>query len=137
MKDSQRGGIASFVVVALVLTGLLAGGLYLSKHQARVAREKGTTTQVATQNQIQSESTNPKEGTTDPTARNEQTPSTKPTPVIPTPTTPAPSAPSATTVPDTGPTEVAAVTIGLSGLTYAGALFVQTRTRSRRSSLRP
>ena len=34
----ERGGVVSFIIITLALAGLLAGGLYLSKHQARSAR---------------------------------------------------------------------------------------------------
>ena len=37
-NNRQHGGIMVFALVAVVLVGLMLGGLYLSKQQARVAR---------------------------------------------------------------------------------------------------
>ena len=49
MRNKQAGGIVSFIIVAVALAGLLAGGLYLSKQQGRAARENDTSTpQVST-----------------------------------------------------------------------------------------
>ncbi len=42
MSNKQSGGVVSFIIVAIALAGLLASGLYYSKHQARVARESDT-----------------------------------------------------------------------------------------------
>lgn len=50
MNNKQTGGIVSFVVVGVVLAGLLAGALYLSKQQGREARTDTPAPQIAERN---------------------------------------------------------------------------------------
>lgn len=38
-RTNQQGGIVSFIVIGIALASLLFGGLYLSKQQARIARD--------------------------------------------------------------------------------------------------
>lgn len=40
-QHRQQGGIIAYIIVGVVLLGLLAGGVYLAKHQARIARSGG------------------------------------------------------------------------------------------------
>lgn len=49
----EQGGVIAYIIVGVVLLGLLAGGVYLAKQQARIARdsgEPGTQAPAETQN---------------------------------------------------------------------------------------
>lgn len=149
MHSNQRGGIVSFIVVGVVLVGLLAGGLYVSKHQARVARDTDTSgPQIATKDTTGNKKADPKVGTVVPgsadTKQGSVPQTTAPTQVQgskpQTPTTPStehvantgPSEP----LPSTGPGETGLVTVVLSILAFTGYRFVQTRRDMRRAALR-
>jgi len=141
MRNSQRGGVVSFVVVALALTGLLVGGLYLSKNQARMARETNTSTPQTTPKETSGESTQkPAENTTKPDGSvagnntNQQQNTPTPTPAQ-TPTPVASTGPQ-TPLPETGPSEVLVATLGLTALTFAGIRAYQARRQLHRSALR-
>lgn len=151
MKNKQAGGIVSFIIVALVLAGLLAGGLYLSKYQGRVTRENDTRTpQVTTQNEDENKQENPgasgsnneETGTASPSTP----PANQPAPQQPAPRQPAPSTPQpqrdrvantgpSDTLPATGPGETAAVTLAVSVLAFTGYKLFQSRRSLRRSAL--
>lgn len=151
MKSKQAGGIVSFIIVAVALAGLLAGGLYLSKNQGRTARDNDTSTpQVATPNQEeqkpQDQQATPKEGeqaapatpSTPPTNNNQNQ---QATPQQPAPSTSQPqrdrvanTGPSEE-LPATGPGETAAVTLAVSILAFTGYRLLQSRRSLRRSAL--
>lgn len=149
MQSNQRGGIASFIVVTLVLVGLLAGGLYLSKTQARQARDTaGSSGQVAEEAPKKSaetpaDDTSGEQGTT----TEESTPSaSKPEQGSETPAAkPAPAAPSTNRVANTGPSEsipatgsgdVFAYLVGLVALVYTSYQLVQSRRLVRENALK-
>lgn len=149
MIHNQRGGIVSFGIVTLVLLGLLAGGLYMSKNQARVARDTDTTTpQVSAP---QKDTDNDKEATPTET-KPAETPAKKPAAQAPA-AAPAPTpaaSPSATTastsrvastgpsapLPATGPADTALVTFGLSILGFTGYGLYRSRRSLQRAALR-
>lgn len=150
MSNKQAGGIVSFVVIGLVLAGLLGGGLYLSKQQARQARDSDTTTPQVTVNEKETETESGAAG-----ADEERdvpattTPQTTPKPAAPAPQNrPEASAPAigstnrvATTgpsdsIPATGPKETAAVVSALVVITFAGYRFVDARRDFLRAALR-
>lgn len=154
MNSKQAGGIVTFLVIALALTGLLIGGLYASKQMGRADRTNDTSTPQVTQNEDNTQS----EDEEDAAQREEEeaapataepTPETKPTP-SPTPApTPSPSPPASTTptdrvattgpsdtLPATGPAETTAAVFVLSGLTFAVYRHAQSRRQLRRTSLR-
>lgn len=151
MKSKQAGGIVSFIIVALALAGLLAGGLYFSKQQARTARESDTsgpqisTTQTKTQDKKDDEKnagTSSEAGSTGTPAPQQNAP--KPSQGQ-TPTTPTPSNPSSNRVantgpsenlPSTGPTETATVGLALGALVFTGYRLIDSRRTLRRSALR-
>jgi cytoskeletal protein RodZ len=155
MKSNQRGGVVSFVIVALALAGLLGGGLYLSKHQARLARDGNTTTPQVTITKPDNkkddsatkkpEETTVKPATTEPRDSTTQQPAAttpKPTPAT---TTPAAQTPATNRVantgpseplPETGPSEVVVVTIGLSALAFTGYRLLQSRRSLQRAALK-
>ena len=152
MKNKQAGGIVSFIIVAVALAGLLAGGLYLSKQQWRTARDNDTSTpQVSTnQNNDQAKKTDEQKDDTsgagdrqnDPAPQQNTQGSTGQNQNQPAPTTPAPGSdrvantgPSAE-LPSTGPTETAAVSLALGVLVFAGYRALQSRRALRRSALR-
>ena len=146
MKNKQAGGIVSFVLVGLVLAGLLAGGLYLSKQQARQVRDTDTSTPQVTVNE---EEKSAEEGATDspadspeaatseeqaaPEAQNQ---SGSTTPVPNSTNRVATTGPSDAMIPATGPAELIAVLAGLTALTFASYRFVDARRGLRRSALR-
>lgn len=157
MKSKQAGGIVSFIIVAVALAGLLAGGLYLSKQQGRTARDNDTTTPQVTTTEG-SEQSNEEKGTENteegaaeqPAQTNTGTAQNQPQA---TPNTSAgrgsatPSNGSARTdrvattgpsesIPSTGPTETVAVTLGLAALVFTGYRFAQSRRALRASALR-
>jgi type IV secretory pathway VirB10-like protein len=130
MKSNQRGGVISFVIVALALTGLLAGGLYLSKNQGRVARDTDTSTPQISP--VKKDETSKK--------TEEKTPEeTKPATTTPAPTTPtnrvANTGPSEA-LPVTGPGDVAIITLGLGTLAFTGFRLVQSRRSVHHAALR-
>ena len=64
MSNKQSGGVVSFIIVAIALAGLLASGLYYSKHQARIARENDTSqpqVQAPAETPVKNEQTKPEE----------------------------------------------------------------------------
>lgn len=159
MIRNQRGGIVVFGIVTLVLVGLLAGGLYVSKQQARTARETDTTTpQVSAPAATKKTSEETKKDAT-PTTPDSQTATTTPQPASTTPastaTTPAatsttPATPTTTTesttrvasagpsapLPATGPKDVALITVGLGVLGFTIYSLYRSRRDLQRAALR-
>lgn len=151
MSNKQAGGIVSFVVIGLVLAGLLGGGLYLSKQQARQARDTDTTTpQVTAETDTESGATDkgndapatngpqaaPKPAEPTPqTPQSRNTPATRPAPAAGGTNRVATTGPS-DTIPATGPTETAALVLSLVVLTFASYRFVDARRGFLRSALR-
>lgn len=153
MISNQRGGIVSFGIVAVVLVGLLAGGLYLSKYQARVARDTDTTTpQVATPKASEKSTKDTKKSDSESTASTAEpkpaTPAAEPAPTVapaaqpaPTPATPAATTQVASTgpsaeLPATGPADAAIVTLALSALAFTGYRLRESRRGVQRAALR-
>lgn len=149
MSNKQAGGIVSFIIVAIALAGLLAGGLYLSKYQGRVARDNDTSTpQVATPNQEEQKKEEPttpgnneQPGTTAPSTPPTNNQNQQTTPPQPAPSTSQPqrdrvanTGPSEE-LPVTGPGETAAVTLAVSALAFTGYKLFQSRRGLRRSAL--
>lgn len=155
MQSNQRGGIVSFIIVAVALAGLLGGGLYLSKQQARQARdEPGTNVPQVTTEQKQTETGTPEAGKPDNesgTAEEQQSPTPAPSP-SPNPTE-QPSSPQpqpqsqpqtdrvATTgpsesLPATGPADTAVYMLALAVLAFAGYRHLQSRRLVRQAALR-
>jgi FtsZ-interacting cell division protein ZipA len=150
MNSKQAGGIVSFVVIGLVLAGLLGGGLYFSKQQARQARDSDTTTPQVTVNEKETETESGAAGTDE----ERDVPATTTPQTTPKPATPAPQAAQpqrqpatdttnrvATTgpsdsIPATGPKETAAVISALAVITFAGYRFVDARRGFLRAALR-
>lgn len=153
MKSKQAGGIVSFIIVAVALAGLLAGGLYLSKQQGRTARDNDTSTPQVTTTEG-NERSNEEKG-----AENTEEGAAKQSPQTNTGTTQnqpqtapagrgsaAPNGNSRTdrvastgpseTLPSTGPTETTVVSLALAALVFTGYRFVQSRRALRASALR-
>lgn len=155
MISNQRGGIVSFGIVAVVLVGLLAGGLFLSKNQARVARDTDTTTpQVATpktsdkstkdatksDNESPASTAEPKPATPAaepaPTVAPAAQPVLTPTPATPAATTQVASTGPSAELPATGPADAAIVTLALSALAFTGYRLRESRRGVQRAALR-
>ena len=152
MKNQQAGGVVSFIIVAVALTGLLLGGLYLSKSQGRADRNSDTSTpQVAAPSQEEQKSENGGEQQqNNETRQNQEQPASGST-TNPgdqnSGTSPQTNGSQSTTqdrvattgpsdeIPETGPGETAATIIALSILTFAGYRFVSTRRLRRNSAL--
>ena len=146
MIHNQRGGIVSFGIVTLVLLGLLAGGLYVSKHQARVARDSDTTTpQVSTpqkdadtKKEATPAKTKPvatpakKPATQTPATAPAATPATAPTASVPRVASTGPSSP----LPATGPADTALITFSLSILGFTGYQLYRSHRSLQRAALR-
>lgn len=146
MNNKQSGGVVSFVVVTVVLAGLLAGGLYFSKHQARVARESDTTTPVVTNNAKEGEGENkPAQDDASSATENRTNEANKKEDTGVT----APSADSTTTpqsrvaatgppdeIPTTGPRETSVAVFGTALLVFAASTALRARRRMTRAALR-
>lgn len=145
MNSNQRGGIVSFVVVSLALVGLLAGGLYLSKSQARTARDTAGAPQVATQ---QADDTK-KQAETPPKTDDAKKEPAKPESPKPQDTqntnrdAPAtlPGNRVANTgpsgdIPATGPADTALYALGFGSLTFTGYHLIRSRRLVRQNALK-
>ncbi|MEO5499098.1 MAG: hypothetical protein ABIR46_01200 [Candidatus Saccharimonadales bacterium] len=152
MKNNQAGGIVTFLVIALALAGLLAGGLYASKQMGRADRTNDTSTPQVTQNEDKTQSEDEEDvaqreqdeaapSTTTPKADN--TPESKPTTTPPASAPPTAATPTdrvantgpSDTLPATGPAETTAAVFVLSGLTFALYRHAQSRRHLRRNAL--
>ena len=151
MRNKQAGGIVSFIIVAVALAGLLAGGLYLSKQQGRTARDNDTSTpqvsitetkdkteeQKSTPPADQEESQQAPQGSTGsrqeqprPTTNNATNGTSTPNNRTDRVATTGPS-----TVPSTGPTETVVVSLALGVIVFTSYRFVQSRRTLRASAL--
>ncbi|TXG76036.1 hypothetical protein E6P97_04350 [Patescibacteria group bacterium] len=147
MSSKQGGGIVGFVVVAVVLAGLLAGGLYFSKNQARVARESNTTTPITTTsdaNKAKSKNESSRDDTAPaPSTRSDRVDSKESTEADHSlaSDTPASQPRVAATgpsdeIPATGPREAAVAIIGATLLAFAATAVVRARRRLASAALR-
>ena len=153
MKSKQAGGIVSFIIVAVALAGLLAGGLYLSKQQGRTARDNDTSTPQVTTTEGNERSNEEKGTDTTEEGAADQSPQSNTGTTQDQPQTApagrgsaAPNSNSRTdrvastgpseTLPSTGPAETTAVSLALAGLVFTGYRFVQSRRALRASALR-
>ncbi len=148
-QNTERGGIVVFAVVGILLVGLLAGGLYLGKRDARMARDTTPivaidTEKQATEKELAVKKQEEKKDTAAPTvtATPRTTPTAKPTTPTPSSSTPAPATPvtpapasRATTLPSAGPSDTMFGIVMAVSLTFAGLAFVQSASRLRRSAL--
>ena len=154
MKNKQAGGIVSFIIVAVALAGLLAGGLYLSKHQGRVARDTDTSVPQVTTKKSNEQATKeksedktkdsaPQQQSSTGTAQTQQPAATPSTSGGGTPTSGSSSGRTdrvantgPSSVPSTGPTETLAVSLALGALVFTGYRFLQSWHAFRNSALR-
>lgn len=148
MKNKQSGGVISFVVIAVVLAGLLAGALYFSKHQARVAREGDRTVpdvvvdtkegknskkpDVATRDDVPTGA-----GTSDEAKKNDPgAPTTQRGEAKPSEAPRVAATGPSEQIPETGPADVFATFIAIVSLSFAGGVALQARRRVARTALR-
>lgn len=148
-RDNQRGGIVVFAVVGVLLVGLLAGALYVSKQQAETAKD-GASAPIAID--TEKEATESGKGTEGTPKGAEQdkpasTPGTTQQPRSSAPTTPGSSAqtgPRVSSVATSGPSEPLPSTgpadtfLGIGvvmAISFVGLAFIQSNSRLRRSAL--
>ena len=148
MKSNQSGGVVSFVVVTLALIGLLAGGLYLSKSQARQARDNGDATpQVVTDtskdesksedkaSQEAAPKENDKDTQTAPTTGDTRQQDSGRSTATPSTDRVANTGPSSE-IPATGPADVVAYTFALGSLAFTSTYLIRSRRLVRASALK-
>lgn len=120
-RRNEQGGVLSFVLVGVLLTLLLVGGIWLAKNQARTAR----TTDVST-----SESQPVMPETTDRENESSGSPSTTDTETTDDETSVAVTGPSeAESLPSTGPEDIIIPVLVLAGL--CGGLYAHTQSSRR------
>lgn len=156
MKSKQAGGIVSFIIVAVALAGLLAGGLYLSKQQGRTARDNDTSAPKVATSEDKQQATDEKDSEAPKEGSAQQAPQAKPgtaqnqpqaaqnnagsrgavTPNSSSTRTDRVANTGPSSVPSTGPTETAAVGLALGALVFTGYRFAQSRRSLRDSALR-
>lgn len=140
-RDNQRGGIVAFAIIGILLAGLLAGGLYISKQQARIAQEN-TPPPIAIDTEKEANETEdtlggPKkdesETSTPPPATTTPKPATGSTPSTPRVSVPVsgPSEP----LPSTGPSDIFLSAFAAMAITFVSLLFVRSSARLRHSAL--
>ena len=150
MVNNQRGGIVSFVVVGVVLAGLLAGALYLSKQQGREARtdtpapqiaERNTDTQKAPAEKPAEKKENPQTnnetsngGQSNGSSNDRSTSQTGDQ--TPGSTDRVANTGPSSDIPSTGPVETVATVIALTGMTFALYRHGSSRRDLRHSALR-
>lgn len=153
MHSNQRGGIVSFIIIAVALAGLLGGALYFSKQQGREARDATPAPQIGQRDESKDDAAKdeqPTEGAPQSgTAENDQAPNRTETgnqqpqsPAAPSTRTPSAGADRVANtgpsqeLPATGPAETTAVVLGLGTLTFAGYMLLSSRRGLRHSALR-
>lgn len=143
MQSRQSGGIVTFAIVAVVLAGLLAGGLYMSKQQGRVATNGGPTQSQPAPNDQTARPETAKQNNGAPAApakpsepeQSKPAPSTQPPQTSSTSTSQPVASTGPTEVPSTGPTETALVSGVFGVLAFAGYRLAVSRRGLRRSAL--
>ena len=151
--NGQSGGILVFVLVGMVLTALLAGGIYASKNQGRAAvvnQPTAVTTEPKAPNTTKPDAspapTTPKKDaptqtTPQPAAPSNPTPTPKPTPA-PSTTAPAPSQPSGiantgpSSIASTGPEDVLFTVVALSVIAATASAYRLSVQRMRLAALK-
>lgn len=143
-RDNQHGGIVIFAIIGILLVSLLAGALYVGRHQARLA-EQDKPAPVAIDTEKDTAKTSNEEAATPPKeeskpapapstpAANPQTPSTTPAPTTPRATVPT-SGPSES-LPAAGPSDVFAGIGVITTIAFVGFAFLQSSARLRRAAL--
>ena len=133
VRSNQKGAVASFIVIGVILVIVTAGVLYWVRHkdEPSVAEKPGTTSQpVTTPAKDDDKTSQPETTTTTPaggtTAPETTTPSTSAT-------TPSTTTPSVTSLSQTGPADTAMELLALGALAATVASFI--RSRNLRSSL--
>ncbi len=129
----ERGGVVSFIIITLALAGLLAGGLYLSKHQARVARDTGSTNVSVKEPETSGEAGTTENGSAN--SSDEDASSTAQSPAASTGHTSSVATTGPSSVAASGPTDVFVTTVGLMVLTATTYTFVASRRSLVRSAL--
>lgn len=144
MYRNQRGGIVSFIVIAVALAGLLGGALYFSKQQGREARNDAPAPKISQREDKAPETAKPENKADDAPATSQPVPGNdSPEPraqeQAPAPTT------STSRVANTGPTQelpatgaaedgIAAVAFGV--IAFAGYKLFGARRQRQRAALR-
>ena len=128
-RTNQGGSLAGFIIIGVLLTLVLVGGLYgLNRYNAqRAADETAQSEEPApeeestetTQTETESSEASPQSRTEQDSAANEQQPRT-PTP------SPQPAATSAQ-LPQTGPADALLGLVAVTVLTFAGVHYVRSR----------
>lgn len=148
IQDKERGGIVVFAIVGVLLAGLLIGGLYLSKNQARIARDNESPTVAIDTAKEAEEAEEKSPATTKDETKNTPAPapstpapkpdtSTKPaTPAAPSvPSTRLPTSGPSSAVPATGPADTFLGIVVVTTITFVSFVFFQSNSRLRRSAL--
>jgi flagellum-specific peptidoglycan hydrolase FlgJ len=150
-RNNERGGIVVFAVVGVLLVGFLAGALYLGKQGGETAKQNkpapiAIDTEKEATKDAESSTRTPKEEAESKPA----TPAPAPEKPEPQQQTPAPATPSTSTapsrvatVPNSGPSQVAATGPSDSllsaavvvAVSFVSLVFIQSTTRLRRSAL--
>lgn len=139
IENKQRGGVAAFVVVGVVLTALLAGGIYLSKNQGRTA-VAGDSTTVNTP--VKVTDTDKKQNDTPASTQNTPASTPSPSPTQNNPQNTAASQPSGiantgpTAIASTGPGDVLISTIAISVLVASMSAYRMSIQRIRTAALK-
>lgn len=137
VSQKEQGGVLSFIIIGLVLTVLLVGGVLLAKQQARLARsDTGTSTTQDLSNDTSApadetpQSDNPATGGTSSGDSSDST-GLGDNNSLPT------SGPSGVdTIPSAGPANIMAGAVGLGAATAGVYMYVQSSRRVRSSALK-
>jgi len=142
-KNGQRGGILTFVLIGVGLLLLLAGGIYVSKNQARHAATTGAPTPQITQSPEQkgenkdekkdADKPAPKPEQSQPSTRGEQTPPAQ-QPSTGTQPNIANTGPSA--IASTGPTETLITAVALGAVVAGLGVYFRSNGRVRHAALK-
>ena len=118
-EGKDQGGVASFVIIGAVLVVLLAGGLYLSKHQARINHESGVqVTTSSTTSDTSSPETKPSTSSSQSTSPSDSSSQSTPQQATPSTNTAPDSTTDTTAIASTGPTETIVGLIVTSGIAF-------------------